>query len=523
MFQRKQYVAMRDGVKLYTVVWLPKEKSACPVLLKRSPYMQPNNYDDRPESEQFVTVIQSTRGTGLSEGDFIPFWNERNDGLDTLDWIRRQDFYNGRIYIEGESYLSAAHLSYLSDGPKDIIGGALAVMDNDWYNMCYENGQYKLGLVHVWATALAARRHPEINGDMLQAVLTRPACDFKSRVINANLSSTFNFLCNLMQHPQKHDPFWSDDPVRRSALSAAHGIKWPLCLVSGHYDIALTGIWNLWREIQPQVRAKSIFVITPYAHPWKGEGQIAMNNDRKDALFSLMASWREICRSGADPCCTGFKTGKTNCYVLFGDRWICEDILTEGSKQLRLYLNGNALSRCPGDGTISYVYDPNNPTCFEGICGNVFGRMELQPDTGTRSDIISFISEPFDKKVTVKGAQRITLKVSSDCPDTAFYARVSLVRSDNTTYPLRDRITSLSHELDAYTPSSSVIIRMILDPIAFEIKPSEKLRLDIASACFPVYYPHSNTDQLWSSSDSCEKATNILHLADCYIDLFYEN
>ena len=209
--------------------------------------------------------------------------------------------------------------------------------------------------------------------------------------------------------------------------------------------------------------------------------------------------------------------------ALLQNRWICEDILTEGSKQLRLYLNGNALSRCPGDGTISYVYDPNNPTCFEGICGNVFGRMELQPDTGTRSDIISFISEPFDKKVTVKGAQRITLKVSSDCPDTAFYARVSLVRSDNTTYPLRDRITSLSHELDAYTPSSSVIIRMILDPIAFEIKPSEKLRLDIASACFPVYYPHSNTDQLWSSSDSCEKATNILHLADCYIDLFYEN
>ena len=149
-------IPMRDGVKLYTLVQLPETGKKLPTIIKRNPYADP---DAPPAMEPFrnenthgyAIVYQECRGTGRSEGDCIPFINERNDGLDTLDWIRKQDFYNGELFLEGQSYLSAVHLSYLKTNQPDVKAACLMIMDTERYNLLYRNGFFKTGLHGGWA------------------------------------------------------------------------------------------------------------------------------------------------------------------------------------------------------------------------------------------------------------------------------------------------------------------------------------------------------------------------------------
>ena len=185
MRQRIEFVAMRDGAKLFTNIWMPDEPGRYPVILVRSPYDDPKNYGGGGTREGYVTIYQSCRGTAGSQGEIIAYVNERRDGLDTLSWIRRQDFYNGEIYVIGGSYLSTVHLMYLDTCPSDVRGGLLKIQDCDRYNIHYENGQYKVGLHYGWAVGNMIKRHPELAGryDKEKAIRELPAKDFAKRLL----------------------------------------------------------------------------------------------------------------------------------------------------------------------------------------------------------------------------------------------------------------------------------------------------------------------------------------------------
>ena len=143
------YVEMRDGVKLYTIIQLPHEGGRFPVIVKRNPYMTMESNIGEYQSEDthgYAVVIQHCRGTAKSEGICVAYKNERNDGLDLLDWIRKQPFYNGELYLMGGSYCCSVHLSYINTDPPDVKAAFLAIQDSERYNVLYRNGVYKTGL-----------------------------------------------------------------------------------------------------------------------------------------------------------------------------------------------------------------------------------------------------------------------------------------------------------------------------------------------------------------------------------------
>ena len=88
------------------------------------------------------------------------------------------------------------------------------------------------------------------------------------------------------------------------------------------------------------------------------------------------------------------------------------------------------------------VYNPFAPATFAGGCCHNFGGMQVQDPPNSRYDIASFVTSPFAEATVWQGAASLELRVKSDCPDTAFYARVSLVRN-NVAYGMRDDIVSL--------------------------------------------------------------------------------
>ena len=150
-------VPMRDGVCLYTALVRPANVQKGPQVIVRTPYVGSNS--DLPKVSQkaapylnagYGYVLQHCRGCGRSEGDCIPFINERNDGLDLLAALRKHPFYNGEFFLNGGSYLSAVHYAYLKDKPADVKGAFLPVMEDNRYNAIYRNGLFKMGLYGSW-------------------------------------------------------------------------------------------------------------------------------------------------------------------------------------------------------------------------------------------------------------------------------------------------------------------------------------------------------------------------------------
>ena len=118
-----QRVTMRDGVALYTEVFLPngtmdgeQVETSLPVVLTRSPYpySRPSRNDKRPLSRYleagFAVVFQLTRGQGKSEGTFHFFTDDINDGYDAIEWIAEQPWCNGSVGMEGSSYVGGTQL-----------------------------------------------------------------------------------------------------------------------------------------------------------------------------------------------------------------------------------------------------------------------------------------------------------------------------------------------------------------------------------------------------------------------------
>jgi len=111
-----EMVPMRDGVKLYTEIFLPASSAAVPVVLIRSPYpySRPSRNDKRPISRYlqagYAVVFQLTRGQGFSEGTFHFFRDDIADSYDAVEWVAGQPWCNGRVGMEGASYLGGTQL-----------------------------------------------------------------------------------------------------------------------------------------------------------------------------------------------------------------------------------------------------------------------------------------------------------------------------------------------------------------------------------------------------------------------------
>jgi X-Pro dipeptidyl-peptidase (S15 family) len=109
--ERDLAVPMRDGVVLKADRYLPAGHQRAPLVLCRSPYGRAGLVGAAllgwPLAERgFQVVVVSTRGTAGSGGTLDP-WNERDDGLDTITWLRAQPWYPGRFATAGSSYLGS--------------------------------------------------------------------------------------------------------------------------------------------------------------------------------------------------------------------------------------------------------------------------------------------------------------------------------------------------------------------------------------------------------------------------------
>ena len=488
----EEMVPMRDGVKLYTCGSLPRKGEKLPVIIVRTPYVDEMGADKSLVKKMgafarmrgYLCLLQHCRGCGKSEGDFIPFEAERADGLALLEWIRKQPWYNGEIFLLGGSYHSSVFWSFLDTNPPDVKGAVMPVMDVYRYDVDYRNGVFKSGLFGSWTKLVYRRRDKTLKRDESVKLTDFPLADWCRRYYGIDVP-TFD---NVMAHPRRDDPFWqSGEPAsgteyRRGFLDS----KIPILLVTGAYDMFCDGMCEMWRETPRERLANCALLVDAYDHggrladEFKGTRGAFKGGERLENPMRLL-DWFDYCRTGKP--CDFAPPGKVRIYSLWANTWLGEEAIRDGQRRVELPL---------GTGRRSWTYDPKRPLPdFPGSGGMCFAGMGSQPKPDFRDDVASFVLEPAEEAIDVRGRMKASLAVSSDCEDTCFFVRVSIDKGDGRWYSLRDDITTMCADGVDYAPGTEKTLAFEFPTLAFRVEKGDRLRVDVASAS-SQFAPHGN-------------------------------
>ena len=503
----EEMVPMRDGVKLYTYGILPPEGEKCGIIVMRNSYAGEYKVDMRAYARKqigtlkrgYAYVHQHVRGTGMSEGDWIPYLNEREDGLFFLDWVRKLPHYNGEIFLTGGSYLASVHWSYLGTNPPDVKGAVLNIQDVNRYNIRYRNGHHKGGRSVMWGIDNYKKKDRTLKRDESVKNTDLPLKDFCKRRFGMPVST----LEEAWYHPRPDDPWWKTAGTAGGEYRRAHlESTVPVMMVTGFYDIYTEGMFNMWREMPPERRANCALVVDAFDHGGrrrKGVKETSPiyfpNGSRYDsgAVDSLL-DWFDWCRGKGS--LKKVRPGETLWYSMWENVWRSAPEMKDARNRLELYFTSEGrLVSSPvnhNNEAVEFAYDPKNPPSFPGSGCLIIGGMYAQPKPGFRKDVLSFVSEPFSGRYIVRGKMKLDLTVTSDCDDTSFYVRTSICKRDGKWYTLRDDIKSISWDTSNYEPGTEAKISYALSDHAFAIEEGDRLRVDVAGANVTTFIPHTN-------------------------------
>ena len=516
-------VPMRDGVRLYTLVQLPVTGQKLPVIIKRNPYagdvLDLEAYR-KENTHGYAVVYQECRGTGRSEGDFIPYINEHNDGLDLLDWIREQDFYNGELFLSGASYLASVHLSYLNTNPPDVKAACLMVQDCRRYNLLYRNGVLKN---RSWSVSMYKKNSIRKKNFAVETFRTLPLAGMSEKIFGEYAES----FENEISHPDPADPFWQTPAGGSDYANAYSDCDIPILMATGYYDIYTDGLLNIWNTLPESRRKDCAMIMTPFDHGWTGnsapaEGLPTFPGARmREVCPDYEYIWFDHIRLGTP--LQFIRRGEIAYYPMFEGPWRYEKCFTNGNNAVTLYLTGDKKLSAYPDSTneITYFYNPFAPALFKGSGCYTFGSMQYQDPPDFRYDVVSFLSEPFQEDRMVKGGSEVELHVKSTAPDTCFYIRLSIVREDGT-LTLRDDIDTICRTDPDYIPGEETVIRYKLAGHCYKVKKGERLRLDISSSNVPHFLVHTNRRGPMVEQTGADVAFNTVITGKSSITLYTE-
>jgi predicted acyl esterase len=475
-------VAMRDGVRLATAIWRPDGGGPWPVALARTPYNKEGIRGDRFVKEGIVLVAQDVRGRFASEGKAFPFaddgWGEHQDGADTVAWLRRQPWCDGRVATFGGSAVGITQILLAGTGAEGIVGQHVTVAPISPYHGCfYQNGVFRKSLVEDWLR------------------LTNWPADVLPR---------------LREHPVE-DEYW-----RRMDLGTRLGrVRWPMVHVGGWFDLFTQGTLDAFTELQerggPGARGRQHLVMGPWTHGVyqrkAGELTFPENAVRPPDMpgeFEWLSFWLKgrPALAAERPPIQYYVMGDVEDSQAPGNVWRTADRWPPASQPRRLYFSpsGALTPERPEEATTrGYDYDPGNPVPTVGG-QELFipaGPRDQRPVEG-RPDVLLFSSEPLPAPLEVTGRVTVRLTAATSARDTDFTAKLCDVYPDGRSMLLTDGIVraryrrSLSRS-EPIRPGQRITYDIDLWSTSILFNRGHRIRVAISSSNAPRFEPNPNT------------------------------
>lgn len=500
-----EMVAMRDGTRLATDVYLPAGgEGSWPALLVRTTYGK-KGYGPEFGSwvgKGYAMVIQDVRGRFDSQGADLAFLNCGNgqlqDGHDTIAWIARQKWCNGRVGTVGASAMGITQTLLAPDAPEPLVAQYILVAAGSLYHEAtYESGALRLEMTGGWL--IDNRYHP------------------------ANLWLT-------VMHPF-YDRHWQ----RVDANAQADRIHVPSVFYGGWFDAFLVGIIDTWQARQHHggagARGTQKLLIGPWCHGGPG-------TDAKPARageLTFPANSRRLpCPIGGQEWFAHYLLGEDNgadrapAVVYYtmgavgeegapGNVWRMESDWPPPATITPYHLHSDgSLSPDPlvaAEGSRTFAADPANPVPTRGghvLClpQGTYDQREIE----AHADVLVYTTSPLEEPLEVTGPLVASLHISSDSPDTDLAVKLCDVYPDGRSMIICDGVCRVRYRkgldrLDLLQPGQIVPVQVRLTPTSLVFNRGHRIRVTVAGSNYPRYDVNPNTG--WPAWPFCP--TRVAH------------
>jgi uncharacterized protein len=478
-YKIERYIPARDGVKLFTAIYIPKDTSEShPILMTRTPYScapygennwQPwwLSYQAGYFKEGYIMVKQDGRGRFMSDGSVVeirPFIQNKKDSLevdestdtyDAIDWlVKNVPHNNGNVGVFGISYNGyyVVEAAVCGHPALKAVSPQAPVTDGFMGDDIHHNGAYMLASSYGFLieSGFGKPRHqPTMEWPVPNMPFTKDLYDYLLRMgAVSNMTKlaqkdSVSFWMDIIQHPN-YDGWWKI----RNTRAALYQVRPAMLEVGGFFDAEdLFGSLHVYEAVQKQSPAtNNKLVMGPWFHgQWSRGDGTHLGNVK---FGSATSQWYQqnielpffnyyLKGKGKDSLAkaTIFFTGENNWHKF--DQWP-----PANSKMTNLYLADHLklafLKPTGKDGSDEYVSDPSKPVPYiEGIHSDITREFmtDDQRFTSTRPDVLVYKTDELAEDITLAGPVTVNLQVSISGTDADFVVKLIDVFPDNFQYP----------------------------------------------------------------------------------------
>ncbi|WP_188193465.1 CocE/NonD family hydrolase [Nonomuraea sp. SYSU D8015] len=475
--ERDLPVPMLDGVTLLADHYAPPGGRPAPVVLMRSPYGRRGLFGlfGRGFARQGLhVVIQSCRGGFGSGGLLDPLRDEHDDGLSTVEWLRRQPWYGGSFAMFGPSYLGYTQWAIAPYAGPDLRAMAMQITASQFRDAAYVGGAFALESALSWTTLTdgmmrrfggaamwTAPRHTR------KAVLTgRPVAELDL----ASAGRPLRFFQDLVaHHADPAGPYWSqrDFSPRVGEVDAA------VTMLGGWYDVFLP--WQLKDYAAMRTAGRRPYLtIGPWYH---------VDTRHVWPTMAEASAWFRAHLLG-DP--SRLRPDPVRIYVTGAGEWRdYPDWPVPGMREQRWHLQhgfGLGVDGPLEAGPDRFRYHPEHPTPVIG--GPTLlsdSRPRDQRRLEQRRDVLVYSSPALESDVEAIGPVRAEMFVRSSTPYVDVVVRVCDVWPDGRSFNVCEGVRRLG-------PTSDDVRRVEVDlwPIAHRFRRDHRIRVHVAAGAYPT-------------------------------------
>jgi putative CocE/NonD family hydrolase len=544
--KREVMIPMRDGVKLHTVIVIPKAVSHAPIMLTRTPYNASGRTarmksphiasllgdgDDAFIENGYIRVFQDVRGKYGSEGDYVmtrpvrgPLNNTQvdhsTDAWDTIDWlVKNIKESNGKVGMVGSSYEGFTVLMALAE-PHPALKAAVPMSPmvdgwrgDDWFH----NGAFRnTNLAYIAGQNSARGKGEEIvTGiyDDYDAFLRAGSTADYAHIYGVD---QLNFTKKIFEHPA-YDSYWQEQALDR--ILAKKPLTVPTMTVVGRWDQEdIYGAYATYAAVEPKDKDNKLnsLVVGPWRHSgvnYDGSslGALKFTGDtarqfRRDVMLPF---FNQYLKDGAP----AFDTPPVWSYQTGVNRWRRLERWPLVPSSTALYLKpGFALGFEKGDAKGAafdeYVSDPAKPVPFvprpvrmgEGTVWKPW-LVTDQRSYSDRPDVLTYVSEPLSKPLELAGEPMVNLFASTSGTDSDWVVKLIDVYPDEVAAQpemggyqlpiamdiLRGRYRQGFDKPAAIPANKAERYRFALPNVDHVFLPGHRIMVQIQSSWFPLY------------------------------------
>ena len=488
---------MRDGVNLATDVFVPGYIGKYPTVLVRTPY---NKATEEWMGKAFklfriAVVVQDTRGKYNSEGVFYPFVHEREDGLETLKWIRSQPWSDGTVAGWGGSYVGFTQWA-ISDS-LDFL--TLLLTGAKLYDFVYPDSLFSLQTAYLWGTENASAKTNKIDDEKKKsAIYTLPVSAADDSAI-----MDINYYNDWLTH-NSYDEYWQKLDFRGKT-------KAPILSMAGWQDIFLKAQIEDFEALSKTGNQGNRLIIGPWVHGSMGEKNEYGGMDKTGNPTLIFKYVKRFLKGQKSKLTEPLKDAKYNLFVMERNEYFGSDVWPPRETKITPYYLGQSgyLNKQPfnDNGSASYTYNPADPYPSHG--GTTLGEgvgPAKQNGNVSRPDQLVYEMKIENEPLVLLGPVSATLWLTSDAPCTQFIVGIHDIFPDGKIINIQEGGANV--KLNPNVPQKSEIS---VWATGYQLNPGHKLRVVISSGWFPRYNRNLNNCEPDFSATEMRNATQNLY------------